>query len=242
MTEYQVEVKPEVIELKIENKPHEVPDSAPFVEFMAEDHCLESENREMIVDAGTGKEEISYKAYLEFDSLKLRQTEDLMGRNKVVMPAKIKASFLIRDLIKDIIKPFHADKILREKVEITKLTLLFRPSWVFEFTQQSNGKQKALEIDGLTGELRTGTVTKKEMKEVFTEGELFKLGKEMTYTVIPGAEATELLVKHIVKKRKEKKVEKVKKQLRDAKKKEIKAKPKKTPKSKGRTRLSLAKK
>ena len=43
MTEYQVEVPKEVIELKIHGVKHKVPEGTPYVEFAAEDHCLEIE-------------------------------------------------------------------------------------------------------------------------------------------------------------------------------------------------------
>ncbi len=173
-----------------------------------------------------------------------------MGKDRVVFPAKVKASFLIRDMIKDLIKPFHADKVIKEIVEINKLTLYFRPAYAFEFTNTANNKMKVVEIDGITGEMTGGTVVKKEMKELFTEGDLFKLGKEMTYTIIPGAEATEKLVKHIKKKKKDKKVEQIRDDLRkgaarDLGKKKSAPKPKKASpqkKKSGSTRISLPKK
>jgi hypothetical protein len=253
MTEYQVEVPKEVIELNIHGVKHEVPEGTPYVEFAAEDHCLEIEEREIICDAITGREG-DFEKYLEFKSRKIKETEKLMGENTIVFPAKVKASFLIRDMIKDLIKPFHADKVIKEIVEIDKLTLFFHPTYAFEYTNTTNNKTKAIEVDGITGEIRAGSVVKKEMKELFTEGELFKLGKDITYTIIPGAEATEKLVKHIKRKKKQKKVEKIKDELRKGaskgalekkpapKGKQKKAKAPKKPKGSGNTKISLSKK
>lgn len=263
MTEYQVEVPKEVIELKIHGVKHKVPEGTPYVQFAAEDHCLEVEERGIICDAMTGREG-DFEKYIDYKSRKIKEVEDLMGENNVVFPAKVKASFLIRDMIKDLIKPFHADAVIKEVVEINGLRLYFHPSYAFEFKNTASNKTKVLEIDGITGDVSSGTVVKKEMGELFTEGELFKLGKDITYTIIPGAEATEKLVKHIRKKKKDKKTEKIKDELRrgaaketssaktsskgkkKSSKKSSSSKPKKsgkTPgKSSGKTKISLPKK
>jgi hypothetical protein len=161
----------------------------------------------MVLDAVTGKEAKHLAKYLSFDARTIKQTEELMGDKKIVIPAKVRASYLVREFIKELIKPVEADKIIQETVEVKKLVLYFRPIFSFEFTEESSGKSKVIEVDALTGETKIhGTkIFKTEMKELVSEDTLFELGTELASTFIPGAGVGAVIGKHIVQRRKEKK-------------------------------------
>ncbi len=209
-TDYGFEVKPEVRSVKINNKVFQIDENSPFCRVDGEDHCVEKFEKEVIADASDGKDK-SLKKYLEFESYQIKQTEDLM-KDAVVLPAKIRASFLIRDLIKELLKPIHADKVLQEYVEIKKLCLYFRPIHAFELTQTSNNSTRVLEVDALTGEITRGSVFKTSFKELVPEGALFDIGGELASYVIPGAGLGVGIGKVVMKKQKHKKaVEEMKK-------------------------------
>jgi len=206
ISEYGFEVKPEVKSVKINNVVHEVKEGAKWCSISGEDHCFENYEQEMMVNASTG-ENVDFKKYLDFPSRHIKQTEELMKEKQVVIPAKVKASFLVRQLIKELIKPIHADKIIQEKVKITKLTLYFRPIYAFEFIDSKTGKSSILEVDALTGEVSKGSIVGKGLKEIFEEGDLFEIGTEFATDFIPGTKATVMLVQKIREARKKKKAE-----------------------------------
>lgn len=213
---YGFQVDPQVREVKIAGNIFKIEGEKPYCGFEAEDRCVEHYTKELITDAMEGKQgEKELKKYLDFEAKQIKQTESLMGENKIVMPAKIKASFLVRDFVRQLIKPVHADKILNEKVEIKKTVLYFRPIYAFEFTNRKSNKTGVLEVDALTGEIAKGKVYKTELKELVPEGMLFDLGAEVASWVIPGAGIGAAVGKALHQKRKEKKAMKSMKDSKD---------------------------
>ena len=114
--------------------------------------------------------------------------------------------------IKKLIKPFHADKIIQETVEIKKLALYFRPIYTFEYTQSVSNIKKIIEVDALSGEVRKGGRQFREgLKEVVPEDALFDVGTELASIVIPGAGFAAIVGKTIKARHdKKKKLEKMK--------------------------------
>ncbi len=203
-TEYGFETKPEVKDIKINGVVHQIKEGAHWCGLAGEDHCFEQYEKEMMVDAHTG-EVGDYKKYLQFPSRTIKQTEELMKDKVVVVPAKVKASFLARQLIKELIKPIHADKVLQEKVKVDHLTLYFRPIYAFEFIDSKTGKSSILDVDALTGEVKKGSIIGKGLKEIFEEGDLFALGTELVTDFIPGTKAAVMVVQKVRAARKKKK-------------------------------------
>lgn len=227
---YGFQVDPQVRAVKIAAKTFEISGEKPYCSFEAEDRCVEHYEKELMTNAVDGtKNEPALKKYLEFETKKVKQTEDLMGKDKVVVPAKIKAAYLIRGFVKELIKPVQADKIINEKVEIKKTTLYFRPIYAFEFTNKKSNKTGVIEIDALTGEIKKGKVYKTELGELIPEGALFDVGAELASFVIPGAALGAEISKVIKRKRDQKKAVKSMKKSRamDEKLKDSKKKRKK---------------
>jgi len=202
-TDYGFEVKPEVRSVKIDKKVFPIDENSPFCRVSGEDHCVEKFEKSFLVDASDGKEK-GLNKYMDFETYQIKETEELMN-NAVVVPAQIRSSFLIRDLIKDLLKPIQADKVLQEYVEIKKLCLYFRPIHAFELTQTSKNTTRVLEVDALTGEITRGSVFKTTLKELVPEGALFDIGAELASYVIPGAALGAEISKVVRKKRKQKK-------------------------------------
>lgn len=204
MTEYGFETKPEVKDIKINGVVHQVKEDSHWCALTGEDHCFEQYEKEMMVDASTG-ENVDFKKYLQYPSRAIKETEELMKEKTVVIPAKVKASYLIRQLIKELIKPIHADKVLQEKVKVTHLTLFFRPIYAFEFIDAKTGKSSILDVDALTGEVKKGQIVGRGLKEIFSEGDLFEIGTELATDFIPGAKATVMAIQKVREARKKKK-------------------------------------
>ncbi len=194
--EYGFQVKPEVKTVKINGKVHNIKEGTNWCSLTGEDHCFEENKKELMVNASTGDAN-DYSKYLEFKTRPLKETEELMKGKNVVIPAKVKASFLVRQLIKDILKPIAADKIIQEKVVITKRALFFRPVYAFELIDEKTGKKGVLDVDALTGEVTKGNIIGKGLAEIFSEGDLFEIGTELVTDFLPGTKATVMLVKKV---------------------------------------------
>src|SRR3989338_728865 len=205
--DYSFPVEPQVRSVKIGEKVFEINPEKPICAITGEDHCIEHYEEEVVTDANAGKELKDKKLvpYLQFASSPIKQTEELMKHGEIVVPAKIRASFLVRDLMKKLIKPVHADKILQEKVIVTTCVLYFRPIYCFMFTEESTKKVKVLEVDALTGEVKVGSIIGKQLKELVHEDTLFDLGTEAVSTFIPGAGLAAIIGKEIHKHSKDKK-------------------------------------
>lgn len=150
------------------------------------EHCLESNTKEIFVDAYTENEE-DFSRYIPMSTRELTQTEELNEGNTIVLPVKVKAAYIVRKTLTEMLKPIDADEILDETVSIDTLDLYFRPVYAFEYTWVPKNKQNVLEFDGITGEFYSGKVLKEKMTEIFTEDALFEIGGEIAGFIVPGA-------------------------------------------------------
>jgi len=150
------------------------------------EHCLESNTKELFVDACTEKEE-DFSRYISMSTRELAQTEELNKGDTIVLPVKVKAAYIVRKMLTEMLKPIDADEILDETVSIDTLDLYFRPVYAFEYNWVPKNKQNVLEFDGITGEFYSGKVLKEKMTEIFTEESLFEIGGEIAGFIVPGA-------------------------------------------------------
>ncbi|WP_319507573.1 hypothetical protein [uncultured Methanolobus sp.] len=149
------------------------------------EHCLESNTKEVFMDAYAEKE-VDYSRYLGISTRLLSQIEELNVEDNVVFPVNIKAAYLVGKLLGSLIKPVDADEVLDETVRIVNLDLYFRPIYAFEYTWLPKNKQNVLEFDAITGEFYSGKVLKEKVFEIFNEETLFEIGTEVAGTIIPG--------------------------------------------------------
>jgi len=150
------------------------------------EHCLEANSKEIFVDAYTEKEE-DFSKYVAMSTRELAQTAELNEGNTIVLPVKVKAAYIVRKLLTEMLKPIDADEVLDETVSIDTLDLYFRPVYAFEYTWVPKNKQNVLEFDGITGEFYSGKVLREKMTEIFTEEALFEIGGEIAGFIVPGA-------------------------------------------------------
>lgn len=150
------------------------------------EHCLESNTKELFIDAYSENEN-DFSRYITMPVREIEQTEELNEGDTIVAPAKVKASYIVRKLLTEMLKPIDADEILDETVKIEVLDLYFRPIYAFEYTRVPKSKQNVLEFDGITGEFYSGKVLKEKMAGFFTEDALFEIGGEVAGFIVPGA-------------------------------------------------------
>jgi hypothetical protein len=185
-TDFVVQINdPAVQKVIIFNEEMEI-DKARNVKLHGIEHCLESSTKEIFIDAYTENEE-DFSRYLSMEKREISQTEELNTGDNIVVPVKMKAAYIVRKLLSDMMKPIDADEVLDETVRIESLDLYFRPIYAFEYSWLPKNKQNVLEFDGITGEFYSGKVLREKMAEIFTEETLFEIGGEVAGTLIPGA-------------------------------------------------------
>jgi hypothetical protein len=203
---YSFSVEPQVRTVTIAGEEFQVAKESPVCHVKAEDYCVEHYTKDDVRDAtDMGVKEKKLDSYLKFESKQIYEVEELMGHDKVVFPVTVRGSFIVRDLFKELLKPVQADKIITEKIEVTEMTLYFRPAYAFELTKKVNGKTSVLEIDALTGDIHKSSVIRKELQELMPENVLFDVGAEVASMIIPGASAAAVIGKQIHERHKKKK-------------------------------------
>jgi hypothetical protein len=197
MSNYGFPVRPEVRSITFNNKVVPVAEEEPFIHFTAEDHCFEHYSKEILQSAVHEKQK-ELQRYMAAKRRAIRNLASLQDRNTVIETISIRASYLVNQLIKDLVKPIQADKILQEFVQINRLALMLRPIHVFEFHEEGTAHGKTIEVDAVTGDWKKGEpfISSEMRKRMMSEG-VFEVGAELAATVIPGAGVAATLGKHI---------------------------------------------
>jgi len=194
-TSYDIAVKPEVRSVKISGREFDVDEAQPVLTIDGEDHCFESYTKSIIKNAIGGSDK-KLESYRKAPTHRIKSIKELQKDDSVVMEPTVKASYLIRDLIKDLIHPFDADIVIQERVHIKTTSLLFRPIHVFELKQ--GDKIATLEVNGITGAVTKSSPFKHQIaKKLLEEQTWFDVGTELASAIVPGAGASVVIGKHI---------------------------------------------
>jgi hypothetical protein len=206
--QYQIDVRPEVRSVTISKMVVPVDESKPLCVFEGDEHCFEKYNQDLLITAWPGgKDKDELKPYLEAKSSQIKRIETLMKKDSDVVPVETRASFLVAEMIKQLLKSIQADKIIEEKVEIKALTLFFRPVHVFNYTDSESGKMKTIEVDGVTGDVyKPGKLAQRIKGAKPSEDTLFDLGSGLADAVIPGAGLGGYVGKKLLQRRRQKKI------------------------------------
>jgi hypothetical protein len=182
--EYKIDLESVVRNVNVDGIDHTVDGGKIVLNGM--EHCVEDLSKEVFVDASTG-EKGDYSKYLSQVKNEIQQTEELIVGETIVVPVKVKASYLTREVITDMLKPVKADDITTEEIRIEKLHLYFRPVYAFEYLWRPKEKAATLELDAVTMNVKTNGITiKKKMKELLSEADLFDIGTEAVNLFVPG--------------------------------------------------------
>jgi hypothetical protein len=113
----------------------------------------------------------------------------------IAMPPENRASYVVRALMGDLIKPVQADQVLEEEVVLETTDLFYRPVWAFEFTWNGKGKQAIVEIDAVTGQTRAGKALASQIKGALNRDLLFDVGADTIGLFVPGGSIAVKLAK-----------------------------------------------
>lgn len=192
---YRVPVETVVEDVSYEGKDYKVDKDHTF-QIEGVEHCKESYREEIMVDAQTDQP-ADFKKYLQFPTKELQSTDELTADGTPVVNLETKASFLVRKILNQLVKPIKADQILDEKIGIEELCLYFYPIYTFEFSWEAKNKKSMVEFDGVTGEIRKGRKISDRLRNSFTSDELFDFAKAVA-NFVPGGELAMLAGRKVV--------------------------------------------
>jgi hypothetical protein len=181
---YRVPVETVVEDVTFQDKNYLVEKSSHTFEIDGIEHCKENYREDVMVDAQSDQPG-DFARYIKFPAKQIQSTEELTSDGTAVVNLLTKASFLVRKVLNELVKPIKADQILDEKIGIQELSLYFYPVYTFEYLWQAKDKRVIIEFDGVTGEIRKGRKISDKLRNSFTNDELFEFAKEVA-NFVPG--------------------------------------------------------
>ena len=152
----------------------------------AMERCVEEPKQEIFVDAASGKD-AKLEKYLNFQKSVIADVATLQANGTQIISPEIRSSFVVRKIASMLMKTFQADAVIEEKIDVSEVTLYYRPVFIVEFYWKPKDKKQVVEIDGLLGEVKaeSGEI-KKQVVSVLENDALFDIGADAVGTVFPG--------------------------------------------------------
>ncbi|HET9614373.1 MAG TPA: hypothetical protein VFP22_06150 [Candidatus Limnocylindrales bacterium] len=180
---------PEVREVTIHDTAYPVASSgrgAGSFTVSAVEHCREEIRHELNVDARSGATVAEAVQLLGAAHHEVADPASLSSGDTVVVPPEQRASFVVRKLLGEMMKPVQADAILEETLALETTDLVYRPIWAFEFHWRTKDKRGVVEIDGVTGAVHAGGSLLPQLGRVITRDALFDIGADTVGLLVPG--------------------------------------------------------
>jgi hypothetical protein len=180
---------PEVREVTIDGTAYPVAEAgqaARTFKIATIEHCTEEIVHQLDADARTGAAIGDAPAVLAGPTEEISDPATLTADDTIVVPPEHRASFVVRQLLSEMLKPVQADRILEESLTLETIDLCYRPIWAFEFHWLSKDKRAVVEIDALTGAIRQGGSLLPQLSRMVTRDALFDIGADTIGLLVPG--------------------------------------------------------
>lgn len=191
--DYALKVAPEVDQVTVGDQTLKPVNGQVIVRGL--ESCREDGRRETLVDGLTKQAKPALAAYLQHDSAPMDAADlaAVTAEGIVVVPAAVKASTIVRDVIAQAIRKVDADRVVEELVRVEAIDLYYRPVHAFRYRRA--GKEAVVEVDAITGEASTGGSTfeqyvGKALDPLF----LLDVGAEAVNLVLPGATLAKMVI------------------------------------------------
>lgn len=168
----------------------------------AREHCRAEFRAETFVDGLTGAAVPEGPQIINGPRSEVADPATLASDGTIAMPPENRASYVVRALMGEIMKPVQADTVLEEEVVLEATDLFYRPIWAFEFTWAGKGKQAIVEIDSVTGQTRAGKALVGQIKGMLSRDLLFDVGADTVGLFVPGGSIAVKLAKAAIDKNK----------------------------------------
>jgi len=150
------------------------------------EHCREEIAHELDADARSGAKVTDAAAVLAGPRDEISDPATLAAEETIVVPPEHRASFVVRQLLSEMLKPVQADRVIEESLTLETIDLCYRPIWAFEFHWQSKDRRGVVEIDAVTGAIRQGGSLLPQLSKMVTRDALFDIGADTIGLLVPG--------------------------------------------------------
>ena len=161
----------------------------------AREHCRVEFAHESYTDGLTGMPVTDAAVLMAGPRSEVIDPATLSAEDTVAVPPEHRASYVVRQLMSEIMKPVQADTVLEESITLEATDLFYRPIWAFEFTWAGKGKQGIVEIDSITGQTRQGKQLVSSIKGMLSRDLLFDVGADTIGLFVPGGSIAVKLAK-----------------------------------------------
>jgi hypothetical protein len=188
--DYPVHVAaPEVQEVTVLGTDYPVAEAAPngrSFTIPVMEHCREELYHQLFADGVTGVNVADAPQIITGTRSEIPEPSTLATEETVVIPPEHRVSFVVRQLLSEMMKPVHADVMHEENIWLQATDLYYRPIWGFEFEWKLKAKRGVIEMDGLTGQMRNAPSLIPDIKKSISKDMLFDIGADTAGLLVPG--------------------------------------------------------
>ncbi len=186
--EYQVPVSgPDARTVTINGVDYPV--TAGKIALSALEHCEEHLHINTLIDGYSGEEQPDLIRYTEQPATRIEpdRLDAFRPEGAVVVPPQARASAVVREVLIGVIRSIKADRILEDRVEVSRIDLFYRPVYAFQYRWISKAKEAIIEFDAVTGKMEAGGKTFQQyVGKVLNSEFLFDVGTETVDLLVPG--------------------------------------------------------
>jgi hypothetical protein len=150
------------------------------------EHCADEFREEVFLDGAAGNPVQNGIQLAGGARTEVADTAALAGEDTLVIAPEQRASGIVRSLLAKLLRPLQADQVFEERLEVTHLELFYRPIVAFEFHHPAKDRRGVVEVDALTGEVKTASSLKMQISRRVSKDALFDIGADTVGLLVPG--------------------------------------------------------
>jgi hypothetical protein len=176
---------PQVRAVSVNGQEHQVTPGGSFV-ISSVEHSREEHRQALFVDGVSGAAVTDGPTIVAGARHEVPDLEALAPEADIVVPPEQRASFVVRQLLTGVLKPVQADTVLEESITFEQIDLYFRPWWAFEFHWRVKNKKGVVELDAISGEMRSSQALMARLSRSVSRDQLFDIGADTVGLLVPG--------------------------------------------------------
>lgn len=177
---------PEVQEVALDGKVLPVAQGSRVFSIRVREHCREELASEMFADGMTGAPVADAQIAINGPSDEVEDLAALGADDTIVVPPEHRASYVIRQLLAQLLKPLQADSVSEESLTLERTDLYYRPIRAFEFEWRPKQKRGVVELDGISGQTKQAASLAPTLRRMVSKDVLFDIGADTAGLLIPG--------------------------------------------------------
>lgn len=150
------------------------------------EHCTDDISDEVFVDGQSGEAVGSGAALISGSRTEVSDPATLGADGTIVIPPEQRVSAIVRQLLAKMLRPLQADTVHEESLAMDHLELFYRPIVAFEFHLPAKDRKGVVEVDALTGDVKTATSLKMQITRRVSRDALFDIGADTVGLLVPG--------------------------------------------------------